>query len=375
MKVLMISPFTGGIDVYVDSLANGLRRLGVNVDVAGSVPDEKAYDVERKKWKTSDEVKLMVEGIADRIDFESYDLVAFHYGKNDIEQYLPVVLKERGIKLKKSVYFVHFLSRNLFDQYLGDKKTKDVVEESVGNFYDGYVFFGTFAKKFMEKQYKKSFGGIVNFLPETHSQEKIQNKDSLIASFLPDDYDHDLPIVFFPGFASNYKDYKLLLSSFELVKNNFLFVFAGQGWQKALSFTNKVVNKVQVFVVDKYLSSVEYKLLSESSLFGIFPYRQPKIKGEFFQGSGTFPNFIYSGKANVVLDEGAMAEYAGESGIVVRDATANSFAKAIDSLFDLNLRIKLENEAKKRKQLFSQQYHAKKCLDYFKKLCPTSVLG
>src|SRR5581483_9194423 len=115
------------------------------------------------------------EHITDRIKFDEYDIVAFHFGKNDIEQYIPVDLLERkDKKIKNVVYFVHFLSWNLFGQYLNDSETQKKIELSIKDFFNHYVFFGTFAKKYLEDKFNKKLNGIVNFLPETHSTDKVE---------------------------------------------------------------------------------------------------------------------------------------------------------------------------------------------------------
>ena len=118
----MIAPPKGGIEVYVKTLSSKLQECGISVDIKGSRLDEQPYDPKGNEWNNSSQVRKTALGICKRIDFDNYDIVAFHYGKNDIEQYFPVVLKQKKIKIKKSVYFTHFLSQNLFSSYLKDQK-------------------------------------------------------------------------------------------------------------------------------------------------------------------------------------------------------------------------------------------------------------
>jgi len=368
MKVLMIAPYSGGIDVYVKCLSQKLRTKGILVEIAGSKKGEEAYDSKVGKWKTSAEVKKMVKQIVDRICFANYDLVAFHYGKNDVEQYIPVVLDKKDIKPKKTVYFVHFLSRNLFDQYLKDPKTRTVVEDYAGNYFDGYIFFGNYDKLFMEKTYKKKFNGIINFLPETHSHEKIKNSQKTVSQFILRASRNSDPLVILPGFPAHYKDHNLLLSSFEYIKKPMTFIFAGQGWRKKLGFIRKKIKKVNILVVDKYLTTAEFKVLVENSLFGVFPYRQPDTKGEYFQGSGALPNFIYAGKPCIVLNEGAMAEYVGTAGIVVNSPSPQKFAQAINILLNPIKRNRFAKKARLRASKFSLELHTTKCLKFFENL-------
>ncbi len=365
MRILMIAPYTGGIDVYVSSLAKMLKsKFDTNIEVMGGGQRDSAYDINKKGWRSSKDVQRIARNIAERIPFSSFDIVAFHYGKNDIEQYLPVIIDQNKIPISKKVYFVHFLSRNLFDQYLNDSQAQNDVESKVATFFDGYVFFGNYAKQFMRQQYNKSLEGIVNYLPETHSLERDITSDKVLKEFY---YTREMPTVYLPGFAANYKDHELLLSSFKYVNTHLNFVFAGLGWKKRLGFTKSHIGNVQIQVVEKYLNSEEYHFLTEHSLFGIFPYQQPTVKGEYFQGSGTLPNFIYAHKACIVLDEGAMAEYVGSSGIVAHN-NDRDFADAINKMLNSTVRLDLEKKAVERAHLFSLEEHARKCFEYFVEL-------
>ena len=273
MKILMITPPTGGIDVYVSRLAQEMQRLGYEVDLLGCQRNEMAYDIDNKKWRTSQEAKSLVKRVIHQVDFASYDVVAFHYGKNDLEQYFPVALRGEGVKINKSVYFVHFLSWNLFSDYLGDEDSRVEVEEAVYSSFDQYLFFGEFARKFLTNKADHSLSGIVSYLPETHSHESVSESETreILAKYMSDE-SNNIETIFFPGFAANYKDHNLLLESLRYVDRPINLVFAGQGWSKRLGFDKKRINNVNTYVVDDYLTGKEYKVLSEKSLMGVFPF-------------------------------------------------------------------------------------------------------
>lgn len=367
MKILMVCPYSGGIDVYVNALAKEIRETGHVVDVMGSISGESAYDVDKKAWKSSEEVVKMVNDIKNRIPFGNYDVVAFHYGKNDIEMLIPPLIDKSIYPNTKFVYFVHFLSRNLFEQYIPDPVIQKEIENAVFNFFDGYLFFGNFAKKFMENQTNKTLNGLVSFLPETHSMEFADDEEKLIYKLIPDFEAIANRSIILPGFAANYKDHKLLLEAFRYVSHSMVYIFAGPGWRKRIPEDSKIGN-VEVKVIDKYLTPLEYKVVTINSLFGVFPYRQPNEKGEFFQGSGTIPNFIYSGKATIGLDDGAIPEYIDGSGIIVPKDNPIKLAKAIDDLFDIRIRSSFEEKAKARADLFSLRHHAMDTLRLFNSL-------
>lgn len=369
MKVLIISPTIGGIDVYVNALAKELSIIpDVKVDVKGGKKSEAAYDVAKNEWRSSSDVKQILSKVANRINFNKYDFVLFHYGKNDVEQYIPVLLNNKGNKLPKLVYFVHYLSWNLFSHYLSDKKTAKQVEKVTTNFFDKYIFFGSYAKAFLEEKYMHPFSGKVIFLPETHANESLSSKEveSFKALFHGKYLGKHKKVVYLPGFGSNYKDIDSVLKSLINIDQKFLLVIAGNGWIKRVGFVNKKIGKVQVRVVEKYLSSKEYKFLSSQSLFGVFPYRQPAEKDEHFQGSGTLPNYIYEGKATIVYNEGSLPEYIGKSGIVLKSGDVNALSEAISELLDNHKRKYYEKEAKKISYKFSIKQHAAAVYRYLK---------
>lgn len=365
MKMLMISPSSGGIDVYVNRLIETLRKHDILIDIEGSTKNESAFDEVKKQWHSSDKVQKMVLEMALRIDFNKYDAVIFHFGKNDIEQYLPAVLLKIGKKVNNPIYFTHFLSRNLFSQYLNDSKTQKEIDKTIYSFFKSYLFFGSFAKEYMEKQSEKSLYGKISFLPETHSHEQLSKRE--IKEFkIQFKYSESIPTIYLPGFPANYKDQEFLLNSLKYVNKRMRLIIVGRGWYKKLGFSSKTIKNVEVYIIDKYLSSKEYKFLSASSSFGIFPYRQPTDHTEVFQGSGTIPNFIYEGKACLGLDEASVSEYIGKGGIITPTGDSKLFAKAIDKLLDPKIRRTYEIQSKLQREKFSIETHAKEVITLIK---------
>lgn len=368
----MISPAIGGIDVYVNALSDELRKIpNVEADIKGGRENQTAYDQVKRDWKSSAEVKAMVKEISDSIEFDNYDYVLFHYGKNDVEQYIPAILymNKKGTKTK-FVYFVHYLSWNLFSHYLKDFDAAQEVEDATLNFFDDYIFFGEFAREFMQKTYHKDLNGKTIFLPETHADEQLSSEEierykDHFQGIYKDKYKK---VVYYAGFGSNYKDMESVLKAFENVDEEFLFVIAGKGWLKRIGFEEKKISKVQVRIVEKYLDSKEYKFLSSQTLFGIFPYKQPQQEDEFFQGSGTLPNYINAGKATIVYHEGSLPEYVGESGIVVEVGNVSQLTTAINTLLDDTARKQHEDAAVKISENFSIKNHAKEVFEYLKSI-------
>lgn len=171
-------------------------------------------------------------------------------------------------------------------------------------------------------------------------------------------YSEDIPTVYLPGFPANYKDHDFLLESLAFVNGRVRLVIAGRGWSRKLGFTFKTIRNVEIFVVDKYLDSKEYKFLSSYSSFGIFPYSQPP-GDEIFQGSGTIPNFIYEGKACIGLDEASIPEYINNGGIITPAGDSKQFSESIDSMLSPGVRQKYEANLFSWRNRFSIETHAK----------------
>jgi len=368
MKILFIAPPIGGIDVYTNALSKALTKLGANVEIMGSLPKETAYDTKRRNWKSTHKVKEIASQVADRIPFHRFDINAFHFGKNDIEQYIPVVIDKKNIQIKNPIYYVHFLSRNLFSDYLSDSLAQQEVEEKVYNFFKSYIFFGKFAKKYMETQTDRKLKGIISFHPESHSKDIPLKTSAGVKIFFPSNPKNAVPKVIFAGFAANYKDYNLLLESFNYVQKPMTFVFAGPGWLKRIGVTSRQIGPVNISVVERYLTAQEYRFACEYSDFGIFPYRQPANSKEVFQGSGALPNFLFFGKPCITLNEGVLPEYVGRAGIIVKTNNPRDLANAINKMLDPATRMRYSRIAKQRSHLFSIERHAKDCLTHFENL-------
>ena len=365
MKVLMIAPHHGGINIYVKLLCDELKRNMIECDHIGSQLSDFPYNVQNKSWRSSNWAKNKVLELFKDIDFNSYDIIALHYGKNDIEQYLPVLLNKNKATYKtKFVYFAHYLSRNLFSKYLIDSETAFQIEELTNTFFDGYVFFGTFAKNHMNIQ--SSIAQIVSYLPETHSHEILSKSDEY--KYKKEFNYIEGKTVYWPGYTSNYKNPEIFLRALENVKEELNVIFAGRGWEKRLGFKKKNISNSKINIIDREINSNEFKFLVEHSLFGIFPYQQPLDKDEIFQGSGVLPNYIYSGKATIVFNEGCLAEYVGDSGIVVEKTDISSFAQAIGKLCNNKDRAQYEEKSKNRSNLFSIATHSTQIKKFFTQL-------
>lgn len=368
MKIAMIAPAYGGINVYVEALSEQLRGRGHSVVIIGSLSDDNPYNSATHSWRGATWVARRTELIADRISVNDYDIVCFHYGKNDLEQLLPVVLAARlGVKRPPMIHFVHYLSRNLFTEFVPSPQLQRQVDVAFYTFFDGYVYFGSFAQSFVEAKQANHQLSTVAFLPETHSSwqpgTEMVRKLQTELHFSP-----NMPTVYWPGYAAHYKDHDTFLRALLWVERPLQLVIVGRGWRKKVGFSTRRIGQVIVWVLERELNEQEMCFVTQASAFGIFPYRQPKHLNEVFQGSGVLPNFLYNGKACVVNNEGCLAEYVANAGIVVRSGEPRQLAQAINTLMLPAKRAMFEKRAACRSSFFSLDTHATTCQRYFEEI-------
>lgn len=364
-KVLMVYPRTGGLDVYVNGILNHIKTHQFKVDSFSS--GIKLFSPNDRTWISSSllEQKLKEEII--NLNWSQYDLIVYHYGKNDVEQYIPVLLRKLGIKVKKELYLVHYLSWNLFEDYVVDEKKFQEVN-AITMDMPNLMFYGEFPQKFWFKNYKLPKSYIINFYPEAHSYETTTAKEQESFEKLIKYKDSNLPLIIWPGFASNFKNYQLLFDCLYHLSQPIKVVFMGQGWKKRLKGYPTQINESEILVIERYLNPKEFSLAIQYSLFGILLYQQPEGDKEFFQGSGTLPNFIYQGKSTIVLNQGCLPEYVGESGIVLKRNDPKELAIAIETLLDESERRKRESVAQAKRPMFSMDVHTATLEGYIRHL-------
>lgn len=363
MKILIVSPVVGGINIYISTVIRNLRDTkDLEIDFFSTELNQSLYDPTKKTWCSSDVLmKKFNQKVVD-VNWDKYDFILLNYGKNDAEQLLPVYLESIGFAFDKLVYFVHYLSWNLFSDYIVDlemaRKVKEVTKK-IPNLF----FFGTFAKDYWIQNYSKPQNYIIDFLPETHSQEKV-NESSINEFFKENNIvlDNSKKIIIWAGYPSNYKNHNLLLNSLTYIKTPINIVFAGRGWGKRIDKVKYSNSKIKVEIIDKELNSKEYLVCSLISEIGIFLYQQPANSNEIFQGSGTLPNYLYAGKPCIVLDEGAMTEYVQEAGLILKEKTAIELANKIDAI--LSESKKYSNLAFARKSFFDQRLHSNRIYNF-----------
>lgn len=364
-KVLMVFPKHGGIEVYANGILNHICTEHFELDTFSS--DINLYNKEDRTWITADSLEETLKKEILNVNWDKYDLIVYHYGKNDAEQYIPVLLKRLGITVKKELYLVHYLSWNLFEDFIiDDEKYKEVNEAVKG--MPHLMFYGKFPQEFWFENYSMPESYIINYYPEAHSHEEISETEREDFEKLIELDKSDLPLVIWPGFPSNFKNYQLLLEALPHLKKPIKLVFMGQGWGKRLKDYPKNINGSEIKVVERYLNTKEFLLAIQYSLFGVLLYQQPDSGKEFFQGSGTLPNFIYQGKSTIVLNEGCLPEYVSDSGITLEEKDPVKLARAIEKLLSEDVLKVKERAAHAKKPMFSMDMHTSTLEGYIRYL-------
>jgi len=363
MKILIVGPTAGGINIYTDAIIRNLKnKQNLKIDFFSTGLNQSVYNPEDKKWLNYEDLIIKFNERVSKFNWNEYDYILLHYGKNDVEQLVPIYLENLGFDFSKLVYFVHYLSWNLFSDYIINPDIAKQVKETTLKL-PNLFFFGTFAKDYWIKNYSIPQNYIVDYLPETHSNEVVDSID--VENFISNTkikIDINKKTIIWAGYPSNYKNHKLLLDSIKYLKTPLNIIFAGRGWGKRIDKEKYSNQNTNIDFIDRELNSKEYRICSSMSDIGVFLYQQPENTNEVFQGSGTLPNYIYAGKPCIVLDEGSMAEYVKEAGVILKNRSPRNLAISIDAI--LSDQKRYSKLAFAKRSVFSQKLHANRIYNF-----------
>jgi len=346
MKVLLVGPKYNGIAKVIKVLKKHLTDLGVNTEWKGT--HSLTFDPK--------EIIQNVNILLQKINFQKYDILDFHIGMYEAEQLLLLSLRDRAIP--PTIFSVHSLEFELFKK-IGLPKIQNSINEKIGRFFNGYIFFGNYARRIFRERYGTLISKTV-FLCPTHADVKI-NKNDLIN--FRKKYQLRQKFICLIGYPSKWKDWELLLKAIETIDTPIEFIFAGPWWDQKLGFTRKKINNVLIKVFPQFIEEKDFVLFIKNSLFGIFPY----ITYPTFQGSGVLSNYIWEGKTCIVSNVACLPEYIGNAGIVINNHNPNEWGKTMSLLIkNETLRKSLEEKMKKRSKLyFSPTYFARQVKKFY----------
>lgn len=362
MNILLLGPNhdNESLPPYLKVLYNAFLECGVNVDWEGS--KEIPYDKKNKKFHDIKYIIDSVQSILSTINFSKYDIISLHYGNLEIEQLIPYVLQ--GKPHPPIIYHVHTLEPTLFKNHVVNRNLSNIVEQN-RNYFSGCIFFGNYARE------KFNINGKPNttaWLPTTILPDSSSN--TLFKSMI--DFDDELPVFSLYGFAAPWKDLSLLLSSMKYIKTQVRFIIAGPFWDDSLQSgvelklnekNSMKINNSELVIIPKYVDEQERLALVRRSYCAVFPYQSYKS----FQGSGAIADYLVNGIPVIATDIANMSEVIGEVGIIVPSNNPKLFAGAVDNMLKGNLYNKLKAKAQKQAYKFTSSYHARKCLDFYRK--------
>lgn len=353
MKILLIAPKSDlGIGLQTKKYFQQMSIIkNLQIDWIGS--DRLIFD--------RNNIEKEARSIIKDINFNNYDLINFHFGKLELEQFLPYILKDKKDTLPPCVLSVHSLYFDLFERTIdgGDINFSEEINKNIKNFFDGYIYYGSYAKKYFGKD------GEMVFIHEQHSDCKINNDDyiNFLKEFCLGEYINK-KIFTMIGYESPWKDSNSIIKALEILEESICFIFAGYGWYKKLGFRNKVIGKSTIVVIDRNLNEKEMRFFLKISYCGCLYYNNHKS----FQGSGVLPNYIYNNIPVIVSNIANLSEMSNGFGLIIQCNNHEILSNTISKMLDSKVYNGFLKNIRKRKYIFSRKYHVKKCLNYFRKI-------
>jgi glycosyltransferase involved in cell wall biosynthesis len=365
MRVLLIGPLHGrAMAPYLDLLAGELREAGA-VHRLGSrgLP----YDEVGQGFWRPQRIVEAADALLEAADLSSYDLLSMHFGKLEIEQLLPA--RWGGPRRPPAVYHVHSLDWSLFSRHVPEPQLHAAVTRGVHDM-DGFIYFGSYAKSKLGPRVRSDVPCRVSLWPVTLLDSPDPGSSAALRRAL-DYVDRKPSLGTLHGFASPWKDMRLLLSAFQLMTKPLAFVLAGAYWdqpsQAGVDLRSAVgtpmsVGPVEVVVVPDYMESADRAALVAASDLAIFPYRADPS----FQGSGPVADYLARGVPVVATDVASMREIIGNAGLIVPQDDPVELARALDQVVgDEAQRTSLATAARLRGPLFTLSRHARACLELY----------
>lgn len=347
MRILLIGPKSNlGIGLQTKKYFEGFSKYkNITIDWFGI--DRLIFD--------NDEILEEATDIIKNVDFKKYDIINFHFGKLEAEQIIPYLLRDYKNNLPPVVLSVHSLYFDLFertkkkDSYMSRK-----INESIKSFFDGYIYYGEYARSYFGKN------GAKVFIHEQHHSKNVNNKNfnKFIDKFNLKDCVNG-KIFTMIGYQSPWKDYESIIKALEIIKESICFIFAGEGWSNKIS--NMKVGNSTILVIDKNLNEEEVSFFLKISYCGCLYYKEHKS----FQGSGVLSNYIYNGIPVIVSSVANLSEVASGSGFIIPAGNYEILGEAISKMLDNKNYRNFVRCICKNKYIFSIEYHIEECLKYF----------
>lgn len=365
MKILLLGPNHdgGSLPPYLKVLYNAFLEYGVYVDWVGSkgIP----FDKKNNKFFDKDHIIDTAKNILFSVDLNKYDVISLHYGNLEIEQLIPYILK--GKSHPPVVYHVHTIEPTLFKNHVINKELSNIVDKNKKSF-SGCIFFGNYAKEIFDIN---DIPSSIAWLPTTILPNSNPNPNTYFKNLI--NFGDELPMISMYGFAAPWKDLGLLLSAMKYIKTSLRFVIVGPFWNDfsqsgvnlKLNKKNTIkINNTELVIISQYIREQERQILVKNSHCAIFPYCFYKS----FQGSGAIADYLVNSTPVISTDIANMKELIGDAGLITSPNDPKALARAIDEISLCNVYHKIKNRSKDQAYKFTPRFHAKICLDFYRKL-------
>ncbi|MDQ1292330.1 MAG: glycosyltransferase family 4 protein [Actinomycetota bacterium] len=381
MKVLLIGPDhpQGSLPPYLDTLATGLRHLGVSLDRLGStgVP----YDTHRGGFLTAAEITAIADQLATRIDPGRYDVISLHFGNLETEQLLLARWRHlHHDQLPPVVVHVHALDPTLFTVHRPTPHLRALVDATLTD-ADALIYFGHYARTALATRLPAvtTRPNRVVPLPTTIAAGTRPATGPALTAAL-DDPRPGTTVASLYGYAAPWKSAPDLITALEHTQTRLRIVLAGPLWddpshtgvdlRPAIGHPQRLGHATELVVVPTYLDPPTRAALVTRSHLGVFPYRPHPT----FQGSGAIADYLAAARPVITTDVANLPELAASAGVTVPPGDPHALAAALDRYAtDPPHRARLQAAARRRAPRFSPATHAAACLAFYEQITRTST--
>lgn len=352
MRVLLVGPndARGTITPYLVVLEKALKALVEEVGWIGSggIP----YDVAADRFLDWDSCHSIATELAQEVDDFGADVVDFHVGRLEVEQFVPPLL--RTSPRLRSLHF-HNVGWDLLDR-VGPHPPAAARARRLEDGVDAWCFFTDAARRLVMDRSRVQRPSSVIWYPSTITtvQRLAAAKAKPLASIsYPAPKTLNAAIV---GTYSPWKDVEALLEVLRHVEGDVNLLIAGPFWRDA-PVASGVFGRATVHVIDTFLSHSEMVWILEQSDLAVLPYVMDDAR--VFQGSAMLSVIGALGVPCLTFGHPATTEYCPDRALVLDPADPSSAADVIEELVRRPDLLRAHREKwVSRAPRFQPEYHA-----------------
>jgi len=288
MNIVIVGPkdHNGSLTPYIKDFYNALiiKYKGVH-DVNWIGSDGVPYDVVKDSFLSIEQMQNIAKNIANEIKLKKPDLVIFHIGSLEVEQFVPLYLTGSFDK----VIFCHNIEWYLEEKAPFFKDSIYHLKEFYKDYFNKWIFYTKYARNKLVNSLSLSVENtIISRWPNNLAnltEMKVRNE---IRTCYPVNDKINISLV---GFYSPWKNPIPFINAINKIANHSiqLSIF-GPFWNDFFKDSDQLPSWVSVY--DMYLNSNELLYVINNSDIGLFPC----LEGDrLLQGSATLNNFTSCG--------------------------------------------------------------------------------